>query len=753
MVFAEKIENYQLWAIKILIFFIPFLPLYVSTSVFFPYIAGKNFAFRVLVEFAAALWLILVWFRREYRPQNSKILFSILLFTFIVGLANLFGVNPYKSFWSNFERMEGYITILHLALYFIILKSVLKTRRDWDVLLNLIVIAGTITGLYAIYPQASSSIAPRYFIEYGTRISGTIGNPPFLASYLLLVVCTGLILLTRTQKLLFKTIYLLTVLLNLIAIYLTASRGVILAVMIGIIILCLYYLSVTFNNNNKRRLKRFVPAFIVLLVILTIVILFFADIDFISKDRVFLRFASIFSDKSVETRLDVWRMALEGIKEMPVLGWGQENFLSLYALKPIPLSDELVWVDRAHNILIDWTVNAGLLGLIAYLAIFVSAVSVIIGGSKKGTIKKNQAAIIMTALAVYIIQNLFTFDTINTYMLFFSLLAYIDNIDGTEGSTYAAFNKSSEKRHGIYVCSIFIALLGFVLITYFVNYKPIRQSQITKQSSVILPEHETYVHLLNDFRRALFYSTFGDTYVRRQMASVANEIYHRKLFEQEGALFFIQSAGEELYEGVSKNRNDLKYLYGAIGFYQKINVYDPIFIDKTEALINACLLLNPDYQQLYMDLADLYFIKKDYEGAYAIFNRVLETDPENDLLQVKLARTAILTKRKTIAVMSIENVKNIRGYRNSQVAAKEPVFSVEELYFFAQAYKEVKDYGMAIKYYKEMLNMKPLNAQLHYEISEVYNFLGDKVNSMNESKRAAELAPGFYSKDLDRFKN
>ncbi len=133
-------------------------------------------------------------------------------------------------------------------------------------------------------------------------------------------------------------------------------------------------------------------------------------------------------------------MALEGIKRRPFLGWGQENFLALYTIVPIPFDDKHIWVDRAHNILIDWLINAGFFGLVSYLMIFWTAVFVLIGAIRKRIIHKNMAAVIITALIVYFIQNLFTFDTINTYLVFFTLLAYIDNIDCTDSISHTALS-------------------------------------------------------------------------------------------------------------------------------------------------------------------------------------------------------------------------------------------------------------------------------------------------------------------------
>lgn len=747
MLSSKNINSFYLLGIKILLFLIPFLPLYVSKSVYFPYIAGKNFAFRIVIELAAALWLVLILFKKEYRIQNSKIMFSILAFTFAVGLANIIGADPYNSFWSNYERMEGYVTILHLLLYFAILRSILRTRRDWSVFLNLMLISGTLAGLFAIVMPSIN--APRYVIEYGARISGTMGNPPFLASYLLLIAFIGLILIVRTQKYLLRICYVAAVLLNLMAIYLTSSRGAILAGLIGSIILLIYFIPEKYDKRNERWFKKRVLSYAALFVIIAVVIISFADIEFVSKDRTFSRFASMFSDRSVETRFYAWKISLHGIKERPLLGWGQENFLSLYTIVQIPFTEEHAWVDRAHNILIDWLVNAGFIGLISYLGIFVSAIAVLMIAIRNRTIQEKEGVVIIIAIIIYFIQNLFTFDTINTYLVFFALLAYIDNIADDDGAVRLEGNRLAAQKSVIYAGSVLFALLAFFSTAYFVNYKPIKQSQITKQSSIIPSDHEAYVTLLDDFKLALSYRTFGDTYVRLQMASVANGIYVRKFFEHKEALMFLQSTAEELYKGISKNRNNLKYLSSVISYYQKLAVYDPVFIERTEALINACLRLNPEYKWLYAALSDLYILKKDYEGAFTAIERVMETAPQNDVLQIKLALAAIFTKRDEAASMAIEKAKDIRIAQNYNIASdKRQVFSLNELYSFALAYKEIKNYERSLNYYKEMLNITPSDAKLHYETAEIHRLLGDIINAEKETEKAKELASGNLENSL-----
>src|SRR5437867_4469658 len=95
-------------------FVTPFICLYVADSMFFPFIVGKNFTFRILVEVMLGAWVFLMFLDATYRPKFSWVLVAALAFLAVLALADFTGVNPYRSFWSNYERMEGLITLIHL---------------------------------------------------------------------------------------------------------------------------------------------------------------------------------------------------------------------------------------------------------------------------------------------------------------------------------------------------------------------------------------------------------------------------------------------------------------------------------------------------------------------------------------------------------------------------------------------------------------------------------------------------------------
>src|SRR3989338_1729491 len=153
-------QSALLWIIKGGLFIVPFIPLYVSKVLFFPYITGKVFVFRIIVEIVFAAWVFLAILYKEYRPKKTPLLIALAIFIAVVALATIFGVSPEKSFWSNYERMEGLVAYLHLFAYFLVLTHVFD-KSDWKIFLNLFLIADVYENSYAFLQAKGVLLSPQ----------------------------------------------------------------------------------------------------------------------------------------------------------------------------------------------------------------------------------------------------------------------------------------------------------------------------------------------------------------------------------------------------------------------------------------------------------------------------------------------------------------------------------------------------------------------------------------------------------------
>ncbi len=335
---------------------VPFIAFIVlSSSTFFPYIVGKNFAFRVVVEIMLAAYLVLAVVDPAYRPRKTYLLWAFIAFLGIITLAAIFGENPTKSFWSNFERMEGVVTYLHLFAYFVIASTVLTVRDMWRPYLNLHLFAGVIMAFYALSQLSGAAV--------GFRVDGMLGNSSYLGIYAFFNVFIAVFFMVRRS---FTTtgekariaIYGAIALLQIVVLFYTGTRGAILGLMAGA---GLATILIAIFERERKVLRTGAIGILVAIMLLVGGFIAVRDSAFVKDTPLLNRFSEIsISNFSTNARVMVWGMALEGFKERPILGWGMENFNFVFNKYYDPrMHGQEQWFDRAHNVFFDWLIAGG----------------------------------------------------------------------------------------------------------------------------------------------------------------------------------------------------------------------------------------------------------------------------------------------------------------------------------------------------------------------------------------------------------
>ena len=109
----------------LIVFLLSVLPLLLFNGLFFPFITSKVFAFRILVEIGIIFLTLLALEDKKYIPRITPITLLFFLFIAVLFIADIFGANSIRSIWSNFERMEGWVTLVHLFGAFLLFDRVL----------------------------------------------------------------------------------------------------------------------------------------------------------------------------------------------------------------------------------------------------------------------------------------------------------------------------------------------------------------------------------------------------------------------------------------------------------------------------------------------------------------------------------------------------------------------------------------------------------------------------------------------------
>ncbi|KND49427.1 MAG: putative O-antigen ligase [Parcubacteria bacterium C7867-003] len=394
------------------LFLIPFIPFIVPKAMFFPFIAGKGFVFRILIELIFGLFVALAFTEPSYRPKLSWLTKSLLLFTSIILVADLFGVNSYKSLWSNYERMEGFVLIAHLLLYYVVASSILNTRELWNKYINTILFSSAMMSIYGMFQVFGLATIN----QGGTRVDGTLGNAAYLAIYLVFNIFLCLYMmadsfLPKWQK----WTYGVVAVIELIVLYFTATRGAILGIIGGLMVTAILVLWKERENVVVKKSFSYLLAGLGLFVI---VFFLFRNAEFVKNNQVLSRFSTLsFAEFKTQGRYFVWPMALSGIADRPVLGWGQENFNFVFNKYYDPnMFGQEEWFDRTHNVVLDWLVAGGVLGFASYALIYVALMYYI--WRKESTLKTSEKGILTGLILAYIFHNMFVHKVLKPVELF-----------------------------------------------------------------------------------------------------------------------------------------------------------------------------------------------------------------------------------------------------------------------------------------------------------------------------------------------
>lgn len=725
--------------IQILLFIVPFVVLNVSGSLYFPYITGKAFIFRTLIIIAATLYLILVVRDKSYLPKKSTILWSLGGFVAILVLATITSVDPSRSFWSNFERMEGLVSILHLAAFFIISSSVIKGRQ-WFWLLHTSLFVSILTGLSAYSSMADGVV----------RIAGSLGNSTYLGVYALVhAFIAGAFLLDVLEKKTKKEAipwvfgYLILIIFNIAVLYQTGTRGSFVGLVGGGLLTAL--LLVIFEKKNKT-IKYFGGVVLALAVVSVVLLGSFKNTDFVKNDPLLGRFSALITtdigsviENQGYARTVLWQMAGQGFKENPVLGWGQDNFGYVFAKYYDPrMYAQEQWFDRSHNVFMDWLVAGGILALLGYLALFGSSIYMLWRRNPHMTEpwSVSEKAVLTGLFIAYFIHNIFVFDNLISYILFFTLIAYIHE------RSVRHVHEKAEHKHLVpagttqFVVILVIAVLGVWTLNSVV-LKPYSQCKtiidglrshagaMTKSGERVAADPAI---TFGYFKKALAYDTYGNSEALERFSEVASSLISDSNASPELKLE-VHTAVQDGYKStIAKHPGDPRN-YVLLGMYfNRIGAYNDALKFHKEALN-----LSPNKQTFLFEVSVASFAAGDKKTGLETAKKAYDLLPEN---QTAL-RLYVYALIKTGDLKTVDEIVE----KNGGV-----MFLADQQ--LLQALIEEKQFAKVAQIAKDRIALEPNNPQAHLAAAALYLKIGNKQLSISEIRKAIQLAPEFKEQGL-----
>ena len=610
-------------------------------DLFFPFITGKAFFMRFMIILSTISYTGLILIDNNSRPKKSPMLYALLGFMIVLILATLNSVNPTRSMWSNFERMEGLVTMLYMATLFIISASTLR-KSEWSYFMNFSIIISFIVGIQAMSMATQSA----------DRISGYLGNSSYLGVYALIHVFFGLLgasMIFRgnrekelmqigehapAKKLnindyLFIAMYLIVVIFNAYILFKTGTRGAFVGLVAGLILA-----SVHLVWKEKNKIIRSIATGFLIIVIVSVSFLgIFKHSSMVQNSNQLSRFAGLatWDFKSVlknqgEARTLIWSMAFDGFKEKPILGWGQDNFGSVFAKYYRPeMYGQEQWFDRSHDVFMDWLIAGGLLGLLGYLSLFVFALYFLF--SKKAQFTIIERSVWLGLLVSYFIHNIFVFDNLSSYVLFFLIIAYINDRYTHDKNEKIEHKKISEEETNKI---ILIGVLVFILlsyITYQTILKPYTQN-VELISALRISQEDVVTNRIDinkKYREILF--DLGPTGRFEAFEQLSTNL--PKIVSQENISTSTKDKLFSTYLDIVKQydselNQDARFNYFVSNTYRSLGILDQalIYADKTYKL-------SPQKQSFAYSYASVLLNKGDTQSALALLKKAYEDFPKN----------------------------------------------------------------------------------------------------------------------------
>ena len=659
-----------------------------------------------------ALWLVLLLFDARYKPRKSWVLAMLAIFVGIVALSSIFGENFYRSFWSNYERMEGLVTYLHLLAYFLVLTGTMKTEKVWSWLFNTSLFASVIIAFYGVF-----QLWGIFQTHQGNRLDATLGNASYLAIYLVFHIFLAMALFYRTKDFR-KWIYFFVIALESFALYYTETRGAILGIIGGLLIA--WILIAILSSNKKSRLVH--ASLLTGMVVVIIGFLFLKTTDFIKNNAVLGRFARIsLTETTTESRLTIWKMSWQGFKEKPVFGWGQENFNLVFNkyYEPVLYKQE-PWFDRAHNVFFDRLTTNGIFGLLSYVGLLGAALYYLWAKRKKTGLSIEDSAMFGSMFLAYFFNNLFVFDNLISLILFATFLAYVSFRSKANTSIQPIQNEAPGIDYGKAVYSVIIGAV-FLFVIYIVNVPSILASK-TIINAFKLYSGGDAKGAFEGFQKAISYNSFGSMEAREHLSSFAMQVYDNPNLDKEFRDKVANYTIEELKKQNEQYPNDIREMIFLAAVYNKTQKYD-----EAISLLNQAIEIAHKKQQLYFELGTSYLNKGDYENGMATLKKSFDLDQTFRDARIIYAVSAIFAGKEALAE---DLMKDYGG-------------TVQDDERFLKAYAQKNNFDKVVAILKIFIDKNPTNIQYRLNLAAVYLQTGYRTKSIEQLQKAIEANPSF----------
>ncbi|MDD3711337.1 MAG: O-antigen ligase family protein [Patescibacteria group bacterium] len=717
---------------------------FVFGSLLFPFISSKQLPFNILIEVLALFWVFFLIKYPKYLPTKSSLTFGLLAYFITLIMSLAVSVDFNMSFWGDIERLLGVFHLLHFLLFYLIIITAFRSKKDYRQLLHAVVISSLLVVFHGLFKKDPAS---------------TIGNVAYVAAMMLFAIFWQAIFFFQSKDWWLKSLYAIGILLAFVGLVRANISGSQAGLLAGIFVSILVLIFVSKNKKFK------IISAGALIIFTALVASLFAFRSHSIFDGTYLGKAlRDFSTENVtlNTRLISYKSAGQYLVDHPVdmiFGVGHGNYALIFDKyfdpKFYDYDRSATYFDRAHNNIIDILTTTGIIGLLAYLSIFffiiiysVRAYRRNLADNSDRSFNKIELSLILGLVTAYFVQNLAVFDSFATYLYFMSLLAYI-NFMGLKKVDREIMVFRFKGLINNFLVPVFILLLFLSFINN-INTLTMLQKTISAYKEV---NSLGIVKASDSYRQAFTYRTGLERDSRESFINL-----------------FLSSTDKVLQETDKKKAEEAVLLAVEVAEKnQSYNIYDSLSLFRLARIYDFA-------GRFYLSLGDQDKSSKFGSLALDTLERSIENSPGRVPLYLTKANLLLNFDRKDEAISAIEYAKSLNAnmpeaycqlahfyfltedtdkfIENFKICAERGGFSLINWNDFLESvesrYYQKDSLDLLIKFYEIILSAEKDDIDTLSKLSLVYYEAGNFTKARETALRISEIDSA-YTSDVNAF--
>ena len=327
----------------------------------------------------------------------------VLVIAVVYIISTFFSIAPSSSLWGSYQRAQGLYTFLSYIVIFFAIAANLRRKSQINRLISLLIVTSLPIALYGVLQRYGLDPVP-WEGKVQIRIASSMGNSIFVAAYIIMVIPLTIGRIIQKFKSISETTrfpigdivvgsaYIFILILQVSTLYLSQSRGPAMGWLAGSLLLIFLLI---YRSGKKWLMVGAVTLMFLAVGFLTVFNIDGGPLEALRSSPTIGRFGRLIDPESNSAlvRKYIWEGATELVAPhepleypggsldkfnflRPMIGYGPETMFVAFNRFYVPelglVEKRNASPDRSHNETWDSIINGGVLGLSAYLLVFVS---------------------------------------------------------------------------------------------------------------------------------------------------------------------------------------------------------------------------------------------------------------------------------------------------------------------------------------------------------------------------------------------